>query len=57
MPNWIKNAIGRKGALHEMLGIPKGRKIPQKTLVSAAKKPGLLGKRARLAITLSHFRH
>ena len=50
--NWIKGAIKKPGALHEELGVPKGKKIPAKKLAAAAKKPGKLGQRARLAETL-----
>lgn len=49
---WIQNAIKKPGALHEQLGVPKGQKIPAATLDRAAKAPGKLGKRARLAKTL-----
>ena len=49
---WIKEAIGKPGALHKELGVPKGKKIPEKKLEAAAKKPGVEGKRARLAMTL-----
>ena len=49
---WIQGAIKKPGALHEQLGVPKGKKIPAKKLAAAAKKPGKLGKRARLAETL-----
>jgi hypothetical protein len=42
----------KKGALHEELGVPKGKKIPEKKLKAAEKKGGLEGKRARLAETL-----
>jgi len=38
--------------LHEQLGVPQGEKIPAKKLAKAAKKPGKLGQRARLAETL-----
>lgn len=49
---WIQ-AIGmKKGALRKSLGVKKGEKIPAKKLAKAAKAPGKLGKRARLAITL-----
>ena len=51
--NWIAGAIGKKGALHRELGVPSGEKIPRVMLLSAAKKKGKLGKRARLAVTLS----
>ena len=50
--NWIHGAIKRAGALHEQLGVPQGEKIPAKKLAKAAKKPGKLGQRARLAETL-----
>lgn len=46
----------KKGALHEELGVPEGKKIPKKKLAVAAKKPGVEGKRARLAETLSKLR-
>jgi hypothetical protein len=49
---WIKDAIKKPGALHEALGVPMGEKIPAKKLAAAAKKPGKMGKRARLAETL-----
>ena len=49
---WIAGAIKKPGALHEQLGVPKGEKIPAKKLAAAAKKPGKLGQRARLAQTL-----
>jgi len=50
--NWIKDAIKRPGALREELKVPKGKTIPAKKLAAAAKKPGKLGQRARLAETL-----
>lgn len=55
---WIQDALKRhkKGALHRQLGIPVGRKIPIRTLQAASKAPGLVGKRARLALTLRKFR-
>jgi len=49
---WIQGAIKKPGALRKELGVKAGQKIPAKTLASAAKKPGLVGKRARLAETL-----
>jgi len=49
---WIQAMHMKKGALHEEMGVPKGKKIPAKKLASAAKKGGKLGKRARLAQTL-----
>ena len=49
---WIQGMHMKKGALHEELGVPKGKKIPAKKLNKAAKSGGKLGKRARLAKTL-----
>jgi hypothetical protein len=49
---WIKGAIKKPGALREQLGAKKGEPIPAKKLEAAAKKPGKLGQRARLAETL-----
>jgi len=49
---WIQGAIKKPGALHSEMGIAKDKKIPKKKLDAAAKKPGKLGKRARLAETL-----
>lgn len=54
---WIQKAIKKPGALHKQLGIAKGKKIPAKTLASAAKKGGKLGARARLAMILKKMRH
>ena len=53
--NWIAGAIKHKGALHKEMGVPAGKKIPEKKLEAAAKKPGKLGKRARLAETLKEI--
>lgn len=52
---WIKGAKLKKGALHKQLGVPAGKKIPAGKLAAAAKKGGLLGKRARLAQTLRNL--
>lgn len=49
---WIAEAIKHPGALHRELGVPEGKKIPAKKLAKAAKAPGKLGQRARLAETL-----
>jgi hypothetical protein len=49
---WIQKAIKKPGALHKELGVAEGKKIPAKKLAAAAKKPGVEGKRARLAETL-----
>jgi hypothetical protein len=50
--NWIKDAIKKPGALRKELGVKEGKTIPTKKLAAAAKKPGKLGQRARLAETL-----
>jgi hypothetical protein len=52
---WIQGAIKRPGALHKELGVPKGKKIPEKKLKAAEKKGGKEGQRARLAETLKSF--
>jgi len=53
---WIQKAIKKPGALREALGVKKGQKIPAKKLEAAAKKPGKLGQRARLAKTLKKMK-
>lgn len=50
--NWISEAIKKPGALRETLGAKPGKPIPAKKLEAAAGKPGVTGKRARLAMTL-----
>jgi hypothetical protein len=50
--NWIAGAIKKPGALRSALGAKKGEPIPAKKLAAAAKKPGKMGQRARLAQTL-----
>ncbi len=54
---WIQGAIKHPGALRKELGAKKGMPIPAKKLASAAKKPGVIGKRARLAETLKKMHH
>jgi hypothetical protein len=54
--NWIKDAIKKPGALRKELGVKEGKTIPTKKLSAAAQKPGILGKRARLAETLKGFK-
>lgn len=49
---WIQKAIKKPGALREAMGVKKGEKIPAEKLAAAAKKPGKMGQRARLAQTL-----
>lgn len=53
---WIAGAIKKPGSLKKELGIKKDAKIPEKKLAAAAKKPGIEGKRARLAETLKSFK-
>jgi hypothetical protein len=50
--NWIAGAIKKPGALRASLGIKGDKPIPTKKLAAAAKKPGKMGQRARLAETL-----
>lgn len=50
---WISDAIKHPGALHKQLGVPQGKNIPARKLKEAASRPGKLGKRARLAMTLA----
>jgi hypothetical protein len=54
--NWIASAIKKPGALKKELGVKAGEKIPAKKLAAAAKKPGKVGQRARLAKTLKSFK-
>ena len=49
---WIQEAIKKPGALRQELGVKEGKTIPAKKLAKAAKAPGKLGQRARLAQTL-----
>ena len=49
---FIKDAIKKPGALRASLDVKKGEKIPASKLAAAAKKPGKMGQRARLAQTL-----
>lgn len=53
---WIQKAIKKPGALHKQLGIAEDKKIPEKKLAKAAKAPGKLGERARLAEKLKGFK-
>lgn len=54
---WIQDAIKKPGALHKELGVPKGKKIPEKMLKKAehSKNPKER-KRANLAETLKGFK-
>lgn len=54
--NWIKDAIKKPGSLRKELGVKAGETIPAKKLAKAAKAPGKLGQRARLAQTLKKMK-
>lgn len=54
--NWISGAIKKPGALRKALGAKEGQPIPAKKLATAAKAPGKLGQRARLAQTLKKMK-
>jgi len=57
---WIQKALNpsTKGNLKKTLGVSKKTgKIPVPKLMKAASKPGVTGKRARLAITLKKMHH
>ena len=54
--NWIAGAIKKPGALRKELGVKEGEKIPAGKLTKAAKAPGKMGQRARLAQTLSKMK-
>lgn len=53
---WIQSAIKKPGALRAQLGAKPGKPIAAGKLAAAAKKPGKLGQRARLAVTLGKMR-
>lgn len=54
---WIQKMHMKKGALHKSLGVPEGKKIPEKKLEKAehSKNPTTV-RRATLARTLKGFR-
>lgn len=54
--NWIAGAIKKPGALRSQLGVKGDQPIPAKKLAAAAKAPGKLGQRARLAQTLKKMK-
>ena len=53
---WIAGAIKKPGALRKSLGVKEGQTIPAGKLAKAAKAPGKMGQRARLAQTLKGFK-
>jgi hypothetical protein len=54
--SWIAEAIKKPGALKKTMGIAADKTIPAAKLAVAAKKPGKMGQRARLAQTLKGFK-
>ena len=53
---WIQKAIKKPNALRSQLGAKEGKPIPAGKLAKAAKAPGKLGQRARLAQTLKKMK-
>jgi len=53
---WIQKVIKKPGALRAQLGAKPGQPIPAGKLAKAAKAPGKLGQRARLAQTLKKMK-
>ena len=53
---WIQKAVKKPGALRKAMGVKEGEKIPAGKLAKAAKAPGKMGQRARLAQTLSKLK-
>ena len=53
---WIQKAIKKPGALRASLGVKSDKPIPAKKLSAAAKAPGKMGQRARLAQTLKKMK-
>lgn len=49
---WIAGAIKKPGQLHRDLHVPMGQNIPAGKLAAAAKRPGKVGQRARMAQNL-----
>jgi hypothetical protein len=54
--NWIQDAVKKPGALRKSLGVKSGDTIPAGKLAKAAKAPGKLGQRARLAETFKKMK-
>jgi len=54
--NWIQDAVKKPGALRKSLGVKEGETIPAGKLAKAAKAPGKLGQRARLAETFKKMK-
>ena len=54
---WVQKMHMKKGALHSMLGVPQGEKIPAGKLAANSGDSTLLAKRKSLARTMSKFKH
>jgi len=54
---WIAAMHMKKGALHEQLGVPAGKKIPASKLAAHKGDSALLRRRKALAHTLAGFHH
>lgn len=54
---WIAGAIKKPGQLHRDLGVPQGKTIPPGKLAAAAKRPGKVGMRARMAENMRGMNH
>jgi hypothetical protein len=54
--NFIQKAIKKPGALRASLGVKGDKPIFAKKLAAAAKAPGIMGQRARLAQTLKKMK-
>ena len=55
--NWIAGATKNKGGLHKSLGVPEGKKIPEKKIKAAEKSSNpKVAKQANLAETLKKLR-
>ncbi len=56
--DWIQNIHMKEGSLHKALGVPEGKKIPEKKLEKATHSNSpLMRKRANLAQTLKKLNH
>jgi hypothetical protein len=53
---WIQKMNLKKGALRKTLKVKAGKKIPLKKLRAAAKRGGVTGRRARLALSFAKMR-
>lgn len=55
---WIQDMHMKEGALHKTLGVPEGKKIPEKKIIKAENSTNpLTRKRANLAETLRKLHH